>query len=236
MKMSRERTQRAQRGEKVWPAASLRPLRSLAARSRWRAFTLIEIVLAVAIIGIITLSLYRFVVSNLNAIRFSTEASHERQAITGLIDFLQTQLADLPTQGQGLLIGQPHKFHDLASDEMQWLCRPGLGLLTTAAPKGQYRVSLELKPVEKTSAELELGLRRRHVEGTEKDETWFPLMRPVAALEIRYYHPQLNAWVERWNDQARRPSLVRVTVTRHVDESPYEAVLTLPSTNLQPTQ
>jgi hypothetical protein len=187
---------------------------------------------AIAIVGLLTVSIYRFVVTNLSALQFSTETSTERGMMTGLVDFIGGQLADLPAQGQGLLLGQPHKFHDLASDEMQWLCRPGAGLMTTAAT-GQFRVTLELRPVTKTSAELELGLRRRPVDGTEKDETWVGLMRPVEALEIRYFHPQLNAWVDRWNDQNRRPSVVRISITRTLDEPPYEAVLRLPATNLQ---
>ena len=197
-----------------------------------KAFTLLEVVIAVAIVSLLTISIYRFVVANLTALRISTEMSTERQSMVGLVNLIDAQLSDLPVQGQALLLGQPHKFHDLESDEMQWLCRAGQGLLTTAA-LGQYRVTLELKPVEKTSAELELGLRRRPVEGTEKDDTWISLMRPVVALEIRYFHPQLNAWVERWNDQNRRPSLVRVSITRTLEEPPYEAVLTLPTANLQ---
>jgi prepilin-type N-terminal cleavage/methylation domain-containing protein len=196
------------------------------------AFTLLEVVIAVAIVSLLTISIYRFVVANLTALRISTEMSTERQSMVGLVNLIDAQLSDLPVQGQALLLGQPHKFHDLESDEMQWLCRAGQGLLTTAA-LGEYRVTLELKPVEKTSAELELGLRRRPVEGTEKDDTWISLMRPVVALEIRYFHPQLNAWVERWNDQNRRPSLVRISITRNLEEPPYEAVLTLPTANLQ---
>jgi prepilin-type N-terminal cleavage/methylation domain-containing protein len=207
------------------------PLRHEPAR-RNRAFTLLEVVIAVAIVSLLTISIYRFVVANLTAVQISTEMSNERQMMVGLVNLIDAQLSDLPVQGQGLLLGQPHKFHDLESDEMQWLCRAGQGLLTTAA-LGEYRVTLELKPVEKTSAELELGLRRRPVDGTEKDDTWISLMRPVVALEIRYFHPQLNAWVERWNDQNRRPSLVRVSITRSLDEPPYEAVLTLPAANLQ---
>jgi prepilin-type N-terminal cleavage/methylation domain-containing protein len=197
-----------------------------------RAFTLLEVVIAVAIVSLLTISIYRFVAANLTALRISTEMSTERQSMVGLVNLIDGQLSDLPVQGQALLLGQPHKFHDLESDEMQWLCRAGQGLLTTAA-LGEYRVTLELKPVEKTSAELELGLRRRPVEGTEKDDTWISLMRPVVALEIRYFHPQLNAWVERWNDQNRRPSLVRISITRTLEEPPYEAVLTLPTANLQ---
>ena len=197
-----------------------------------RAFTLLEVMVAVAIVGLLTVSLHRFVVANLTALQYSTEMSVERGMMTGLVNFIGGQLADIPAQGQGLLVGQPHKFNELSSDEMQWLCRPGAGLMTAAA-SGQYRVTLELRPVTKTSAELELGLRRRPVEGTDKDETWVSLMRPVQALEIRYFHPQLNAWVDRWNDQNRRPSVVRIRISRTVDEPPFDAVLRLPATNLQ---
>jgi prepilin-type N-terminal cleavage/methylation domain-containing protein len=210
----------------------MRHARSSPSAARPRAFTLLEVMIAIAIVGLLTMSIYRFVVANLTALQFSTEMSVERGMMTGLVNFVGGQLADIPAQGQGLLLGQPHKYHDLASDEMQWLCRPGAGILTDAAT-GQFRVTLELRPVTKTSAELELGIRRRPVDGTEKDETWVSLMRPVQALEIRYFHPQLNAWVDRWNDQNRRPSVVRISITRTLDEPPYEAVLPLPATNLQ---
>jgi hypothetical protein len=188
-------------------------------------------VVAVLIISLLTVSLYRFVLANLDALRISMEMSAERQMMVGLINLIEGQLKALPAKGQGLLLGQPHKFNNLASDEMQWLCRAGQGLLTTAAT-GEYRATLEIVPVEKTSSELEIRLRRRPVDGTEKDDTWVSLMRPVTALEIRYFHPQLNAWVERWNDQNRRPLLVHVKITRQPEEAPYEAVISLPGSML----
>ena len=52
-------------------------------------------------------------------------------------------------------------------------------------------------------------------------------------MEIRYYDPRVNGYVERWNDQNARPSLVRIRVWRKPDDAPYEAVLSVPAANLQ---
>jgi len=196
------------------------------------AFTLIEVILAVAILGMMTASLYRFVVSNLDAIRFSTEDSVKRNAVVGLVNLVEAQLQDLPAQRAGVLIGLPHKTNNQSFDELQWLCRAGQGLMTTAA-EGEYRVTMTLQALSKTSAEQELGLRRRPMLGSDKDADWVPLLTPCAALEIRYFHPQLNAWVDRWNDQNRRPALVRLTITRFLDEPPYEAIISLPAASVQ---
>src|SRR5205823_6458257 len=103
--------------------------------------TLLEVMIAVAIIGLMMVSVYRFVRANLVAIYTSAEIVAERQETTGLINFLQAQLEDLPMRQPGALLGKPAKFHDLAADEMTWLCRAGQGVLTTSAPD-EYRVTL----------------------------------------------------------------------------------------------
>ena len=63
--------------------------------------------------------------------------------------------------------------------------------------------------VEKTSRELELGIRRRRIDALEKDYAWLPLMKDVSALEIRYFDPRVNAWIERWPASEDKPLLVQ---------------------------
>ena len=96
------------------------------------------------------------------------------------------------------------------------------------------------------SAETELGLRRKPIDplaaidstqparggGTDK-YNWVPLIRPMAALEIRYFSVQLNAWQDAWTDENRRPDLVRVRLWKRADEPPVEAVLAVPSARVQ---
>ncbi len=198
------------------------------------AFTLLEVMVAVVIISLMMVSIYRFVRTNLVAIHTSAEIAAERQELAGLIDFVQAQLEDLPARQQGVLMGDPNKFNDLASDEMHWICRAGHGVLTTSAPD-EYRVTLAIQPVEKSSRELEIGLRRQPTNVDQKNYHWLPLLRPAAALEIRYFDDRLNAWVDRWNVPERRPPLVRLRVWKIADEQPLEAVIQVPSARMQAT-
>jgi hypothetical protein len=191
-------------------------------------FTLFEVMIAVFMTVLITFSLFRFITANLEALRFSTETAAENEALVGLVNLVQGQLNDLPAVGQALLTGRAQKFKGLASDEMQWRTKAGLGVLTTAA-RGEYTVTLLLQPQEKTSSRLDLGLRRRPINGSDKDEQWMRLIENFAAMEIRYFDPRINAWLERWQDQNFRPSLVRLRLWRRADEEPYEAVLNLPA-------
>ncbi|MDQ3622233.1 MAG: prepilin-type N-terminal cleavage/methylation domain-containing protein [Verrucomicrobiota bacterium] len=204
----------------------------MSTRGNVRGFTLFEMMIAVAIVALMVVSLHQFLVSNLNAIQISSEISAEKQAIVGLTNLLQAELNDLPPRGASLLIGVPHRINNLDCDELQWQCRAGNGLLTTAAPDEDYRVTLTLD-LNKSTRQLELGLRRRLLTANERDYNWLPVMRNIAALKIEYFDPRLNYWLPRWNASNAVPSLVRIRLWRDPNDAPYEAVLTVPTANLQ---
>lgn len=195
-----------------------------------RAFTLLEVVIAVAIIAMVGITIFRFLESSLRAIAFSSQQSNDTAAMEGLIAVVQAQLNDLPAGEPGVLLGDAHQFNNNESDEMQWLCGAGNGLFTQFA-SGKYRVTLALQPVPKTTTS-ELGLRRVVADGTDSDLHWLHLLGEVDALEFRYYDQRLNAWLEKWTDQASRPSLVRMRLWRAGAEQPVEIVLTLPVARL----
>ena len=194
-----------------------------------RAFTLLEVVLAVMVLGMIAFSIYRFVEVTLTAIRVSTEKGSEDTAMQALMASLAAQITDLPTERLNALRGEAHKFNDKESDEMQWLGRAGNGLFTEAAA-GEYNVTLALRPVPKTTLS-ELGLRRIPTDAIDQSEPhWLRLMGNVNALEIRYFDPRLNAWLEKWSDAKARPALVRIRILREGDAAPYESIIRLPMT------
>ncbi|MEA3189016.1 MAG: hypothetical protein QOD99_2846 [Chthoniobacter sp.] len=195
-----------------------------------RGFTLLEVVISVAIIAMIALTLYRFIESNLRAIAFSTQQSSDSAAMDGLIAVLQSQLDSLPREEPGALLGDAHQFSEKAADEMTWLCGPGNGLFTRFAA-GRYHVTLTLQPVLKSS-HSELGFRRVEEKNPRGDPHWLRLLADVDALEIRYFDQQLNAWLEKWTNQGARPSLVRLRIWRAGAEFPVEVVLSLPTTRL----
>src|SRR5215472_18760670 len=89
----------------------------VARHARRQGFTLIEITLAVAILGMMSLAIYRFVQTNLVAIRASTEASAEEARYGGLRELVTAQWQSLPP-GNGALLGEPFKINDSSRDQI----------------------------------------------------------------------------------------------------------------------
>jgi len=196
-------------------------------RRRGSAFTLLEITLAVAILGMMALAIYRFVSTNLTAVRLSTEINETDARYEGLANLLIEQLQAL-APGQGALGGEPYKFNGRSRDELTWVCRAGPGVLTRYAV-GEYFVTLRLRPIE-GSDKMELGILRESEDDDNPvpdEQSWVSLLTGVNSMEIRYFDPRLNAWVDRWTDRGTLPHLVRLTIDRPGNAVPWEAVLPL---------
>jgi prepilin-type N-terminal cleavage/methylation domain-containing protein len=187
-------------------------------------FTLLEITLAVAILATMSLAIYRFVQSNLTALRASADANAADACYSGLRDLLAAQWQNLPS-GQGGMTGAPFKLNDRQRDQIQWICGSGSGLLTRYAP-GQFTVSLRLQPENKKSNQLDLGFLRTPQDDSGH-ETWVPLIKKINSLQIQYFDPQLNSWIDRWTNAARLPWLVKLTVGRTDAAEPWEAIIPL---------
>jgi prepilin-type N-terminal cleavage/methylation domain-containing protein len=199
---------------------------------RRRGFTLLEIIIAVTILATMALSIYRFVQSNLVAIRVSSDAIASEARYDGLREVMTTQWQSLPP-GKGALLGDAYKLNDRPRDEIRWVCSAGPGLMTRYAA-GDFVVSLRLQS-EKDSDRLDLGLLRKPKEDTaltDVHESWVALIDNVSSLQIRYFDSRLNVWVERWTDTGTLPRLVKVTVGRADSTIPWEAIIPLGRTPL----
>lgn len=184
-------------------------------RRAQRGFTLLEIVLAAAIMGLLTMAIFRFVQTNIAVVQISAADSAEEGRYRGLLDMLTAQLQSLPT-GVGALAGDAYKFSERQRDEIIWTCTAGPGLMTRYAP-GEFTVRMRLRPMKEGSDKLQLGIFRKprtEAEGANEKETWVPLIDDVASLRIRYFDPRLNAWVERWTDTGTLPRLVELVMER----------------------
>jgi prepilin-type N-terminal cleavage/methylation domain-containing protein len=193
-------------------------------------FTLLEIMLAVGILGMMSIAIYRFVESNLVAVRVSAEESTTDASYDGLANLLTEQLQDLPA-GQGVLAGEPFKLNDQQRDEMTWVCSSGPGLLTRYAT-GDFLVTLRLRPMNKGDL-MELGFARKPKDDTNpsnENETWVPLISNVESMQIRYFDPRLNAWAKQWTDTSVLPHLVQLSIKRTGRSVPWEVVLPLQRT------
>jgi prepilin-type N-terminal cleavage/methylation domain-containing protein len=192
-----------------------------------RGFTLLEIALAVAILGMMAVAIFRFVSSNIISVQVSTETNEINSQFEGLERLLNDQFQELPP-AQGALLGEPFKFEGRSRDEMTWICSAGPGLFTRYAT-GQYSVTIRLRPMEKGKA-MDLGVVRESEDDTNPvpdNKIWVPLLSNINSLEIRYFDPRLNAWVDRWTDRGTLPHLVRVTIERVGARVPWVAIVPL---------
>jgi prepilin-type N-terminal cleavage/methylation domain-containing protein len=201
--------------------------------SRRAAFTLLEIMLAVAILGMMSLAIYRFVQSNIVALRLSSEANLTDAGYSGLRDLLTAQWQSL-APGAGALTGEPLKLNDRSRDEITWICSAGPGLFTRYGAE-DFMVTLRLQPPEKKSNRLDLGVVRKPKDDTsftDVHESWVPLIEDVDTLQIRYFDSRINTWVDRWTDTVTLPRLVKVTIGRNRGAVPWEAIIPLARTSL----
>jgi prepilin-type N-terminal cleavage/methylation domain-containing protein len=201
------------------------------AASKKRGFTLLEITLAVAILGMMSLAIFRFVQTNLTALRVSSDASAAEAQYDGMRDLLTAEWQSLSPKRAGMK-GEPFKLNDRQRDEISWNCSAGPGLLTRYAT-GDFTVSLRLTPENSKSERLDLGLLRKRQEDSdigEKPESWVPLIKNVNTLEIRYFDPRMNTWIDRWTNATQLPRLIKVTVGRNEAATPWEVIIPLART------
>ena len=196
--------------------------------NRRRGFTLLEIIMAVAILATMALAIYRFVQANLVAIRLSSGAIAADARYDGLREVLANEWQSLPS-GRGALLGDAFKLNDRERDEVRWVCSAGPGLMTRYAA-GDFVVALRLQSEKKDSHRLDLGFLRKPKDDsslTNVNESWIPLIEDVRSLQVRYFDARLNVWVERWTDTGTLPRLVKVTVNRSDAAAPWEAIIPL---------
>lgn len=213
--------------------ASLRDYRKhrIGAAQRWYpGFTLLEIMLAVAILGMMSMAIFRFVQSNMTALQFSAATAANDAQYDGLRDLLTTEWQSLNPM-RAKIMGEPFKLNDRERDEIRWNSGSGPGLLTRYAP-GEFTAVLRLQPGSKKD-ELDLGLLRQAQDESdtgEGHESWVPLIKNVTSLEITYFDPNANTWLPRWAGGIRLPSLVKISVGRPDAADPWEAVIPLKRT------
>jgi prepilin-type N-terminal cleavage/methylation domain-containing protein len=201
------------------------------ANRRGRGFTLLEIMLAVGILGLMSLAIFRFVQANMTALRVSSDIATRDSQYDGLRDLLTSEWQSLSSVSTKMY-GEPVKLNERERDWVQWYCSAGLGLLTRYAP-GDFIVTLRLQPESEKSDRLDLGFLRKPKDDPavgEGHETWVPLIKNVSSLQISYFNPNLNTWIDRWSNTSQMPWLVKLTVGRSDSPVPWEAIIPLKRT------
>jgi prepilin-type N-terminal cleavage/methylation domain-containing protein len=190
-------------------------------------FTLLEIMLAVAILGMMSMAIFRFVQSNMTAMYLSSDAAAADAQYDGLRDLLTAEWQGL-SPFRAKMVGEQFKLGDRERDEIKWKTTAGPGLLTRYAP-GEFVVALRLQPENDKGSRLDLGFLRKGEENSDTGEThdtWVLLIKNVTSLEISYFDPNANTWLPRWPG-GRLPSLVKIAIGRPDSAVPWETIIPL---------
>ena len=184
--------------------------------------------LAVAILGMMSVAIFRFVQSNMIALQLSSDTAAADAQYDGLRDLLAAEWQSLsPLRAN--MTGEPFKLSDRERDEIKWRSSAGPGLLTRYAP-GDFTVVLRLQPENEKGSRLDLGFSRKAQEDSdtgEARETWVPLIKNVNSLEISFFDANANNWLPRWPLGGRLPLLVKITVGRTDAAVPWETIIPL---------
>jgi len=192
--------------------------------------------MAVAILATMALAIYRFVQSNMVAIRLSSDAVAADARYDGLREVLAQQWQSLPSSKREALVGDAFKLNDRERDEIRWICSAGPGLMTRYAA-GDFVVALRLQSEKKDSDRLDLGFLRRPKDDsslTNANESWIPLIENVRSLQIRYFDARIygSVWLDRWPPSDTLPSLVKLVIERKDASTPWEVIIPLKRTPL----
>jgi general secretion pathway protein J len=198
----------------VHPAAAARPALSADA-----GFTLIEMLVAIALIGLLTAGLF-------GALRFGTRASsavdrtldHSRQ-LALVYGFLQSRLADAQPFPAGAAGDQGTIWFDGTPDALEFVSMAPMQL--TAG--GFFAVRIEPHPGGRgggnSGGELVTTWRSvagRNTAGIEPNLPPSVLLEHIAAAHFAYFgaHSAEDAsgWHDRWHDTDHLPSMVRLRV------------------------
>ena len=208
--------------------------------------------LAVAVLVIITMAIYDFTDTTLGSARVSLDMANEDAAYGGMRRLIETQLAAVPVSEPGTFLGVNIKNKgSTRRDMLQLVCPAGNALLTPDA-KGFYQITLGVRESPRGSGKFFLGMQREPWTSDDDDDDddangnpinktatnrapkahlasdWIPLMEGVTGLEIEYFDVRLNGWVDKWTDQSALPNLVRMRLSAHENQPPYEIVARVP--------
>jgi hypothetical protein len=81
---------------------------------------------------------------------------------------------------------------------------------------------------------MEIGVERQSKtdNDTEANGSWVTLLPDVRSLEIHYFDPRLNTWLDKWTDNITLPRLVKLSIGRPNESLPWEAIIALGRTPL----
>lgn len=221
-------------------------------RSRRRAaFTLMEIVIAMTILGMITGTLFALIQGSVKGAAEIERIQRENDSINRFLDLCRKTFTTLPstatltlslldpnsptTSGQELTIsGAPHSFgfgfNPLSYQDTILGLRPDPGGATDQNGAALNYLCLSREDLIPKTDESGLAMRQE-TEGLsapdEQGRYWMPLLPEVASLKWRFFKEDDEIWLEEWSESSW-PALIEVQLLMKDRTLPIRMVYSVP--------
>ena len=203
-----------QAAHKLNKAKTMKTIRHQTRQMRGNGFTLVEAIVAVAILGMVAFMMFRSLLSVLDATKIGAEAAdhvqRERVAIKTVEDGLRGMVYYEQNQGMYALTVNP----DLDAPSFSFVSRVPPNYIGSRDFKGQTLRRLQFS-VEYINDKRALILEQSHVMRAPDGEEAMPVVRSVLAPDlaefiIHFWSTSAEDWIDEWTETNSLPSRVKV--------------------------
>lgn len=227
----------------------------LAQRSPLHGFTLMEIVIAMTILGMITGTLFALIQGSVRGAAEIERIQRENSSINRFLDICRKTFTTMPstatltltlldpnsptTSGQELTIsGAPHSFgfgfNPLSYQDTILGLRPDPAGATDQNGATLNYLCLSREDLIPQTDESGLAMRQETTGLSAPDEQgryWMPLLPDVVTLKWRFYKEADQTWLEEWDD-GNWPDLIEVQLLMKDRTLPIRMVYSVPTIQL----
>jgi len=198
--------------------------------SRNSGFTLLEVLIAVVLLGILSTALYGSYFSVMRARDRASSGMESRRELGATLDLIRREISSAPLIVSGIT---DKRLRFVVEDRDNFgVPSSTLELTTLAPPSGQGRtesgiVIVTYRMVEKDKKRI-LTRQERDLFSEESTTPAYPQMEQISSFLVECYDG--SKWVKTWDTtNGRLPSSVRVTVQVEDEGKPVEfSVLSIP--------
>lgn len=210
------------------PLSSIQRVRPTPRVNFVRAFTLIEVMMALAILVLLAGGLFGTVRATLEAASNISRIQHSREQIFGFFQLCQQSLRALPASAivvwgnrEEKGISLPELILRNAPQALAW------GDLTS------FQGEIVLQSRLEQNGSVSLGLEQRAIDPatgqTLPNPAWLPLLQQLEKVSWKFYDARNGQWQEFWNDPNQHPALIKLSLIFQGDPTVWSQTFWLPS-------
>jgi type II secretory pathway component PulJ len=194
-----------------------------------RGYLLLEVLLAMAILTMITAIVFRIIQTTVRATQEVTYLQSLQEKVDGIDELLRENFASLPPdvqfqtrtlQGNSELVFQNAAFHFTPTPGT-----PVYGTLVLAGrPDASGRLALSFLQEPENAREHLVELNQ------EGRAAWIPLLVDLDRISWRFYDVHSRNWRADWQNTSSRPTLVELTVRLTGQKQDHRLVFAWPTT------